>query len=158
MSGIIGGFMSTLIVTPIEYIKINKQNNIIINYNIKKMYKGFIPTICRETPGFGIYFSTYENLNSFYNKEKHYYKNFIFGGLSGLSAWIFIYPMDLVKTKIQCNNNNNNIKQIIREIYNKNGLISFYKGFHYSAIRAIPLHSGVFLGYEFCNNHINKFI
>jgi hypothetical protein len=70
-SGILGGLMSTIIVTPVEYFKINLQNkhNITI-LNIKEMYKGLIPTICRETPGFGIYFSVYNYLN--YNK--HLYK------------------------------------------------------------------------------------
>ncbi len=150
-SGIIGGFMSTLIVTPIEYFKINMQNknNIYLkNIKLKNIYKGFIPTVCRETPGFGIYFTTYNYLNNNYNYDNSYFKNFCFGGLSGLFAWIFIYPSDLVKTKLQDNNNKQNIKEIVTDIYKKNGFRGFYKGFHFAAARAIPLHAGVFLGYE----------
>ena len=69
-SGIIGGFMSTLIVTPVEYFKVNLQNKNVIdfkNIKINNIYKGFIPTVFRETPGFGIYFTTYNYLNNNYN-------------------------------------------------------------------------------------------
>ena len=92
-----------------------------------------------ETPGFGIYFTVYNHLNNNYNKDSSLLKNFIFGSLSGLSAWIFIYPSDIVKT---------NMQHIIRTIYNMGGLLNFYKGFSLAIMRAMPLHGGVFLGYE----------
>jgi hypothetical protein len=152
-SGIIGGLMSTIIVTPIEYIKINLQNKQTLrDLQIKNIYKGIIPTICREVPGFGIYFTTYNHLNT-YNYNKSLIKTFLFGGLSGLSAWIFIYPSDLIKTRIQNKDNILSIKKIIMEIYTNNGIKGFYNGFHYAAIRAIFLHGGVFLGYEICNSY-----
>ncbi len=56
--------MCTLIVTPIDRIKINLQNNTPLN-NMNNLYRGFIPTVCRETPGFGIY------LKANYNKENN---------------------------------------------------------------------------------------
>jgi solute carrier family 25 carnitine/acylcarnitine transporter 20/29 len=155
-SGIIGGFMSTLIVTPIEYIKVNLQNkNNISSLKLSNMYKGFIPTVCRETPGFGIYFTTYNYLNNNYNTQKSYINNFCYGGLSGLFAWIFIYPSDLVKTQKQNISNTKSIKEIIFDIYKKDGLKGFYKGFHYAASRAVPLHAGVFLGYELSKKYIS---
>jgi len=154
-SGIIGGFMSTLIVTPIEYVKVNLQNKTPLSaLKISNIYKGFIPTVCRETPGFGIYFTVYNYLNNNYNKSKSYINNFTYGGLSGLFAWIFIYPSDLVKTIKQDISNTKSLQQIILDIYNKNGLKGFYKGFHFAAARAVPLHSGVFLGYEISKRYI----
>ena len=99
-----------------------------------------------ETPGFGIYFTVYNYLNNNYNKDSSLLKNFIFGSLSGLSAWIFIYPSDIVKTKMQ--SSEHNMQHIIRTIYNMGGLLNFYKGFSLAIMRAMPLHGGVFLGYE----------
>jgi solute carrier family 25 carnitine/acylcarnitine transporter 20/29 len=157
-SGIIGGFMSTLIVTPIDKIKINLQNN---KKTDLRLYKGFIPTIFRETPGFGIYFSTYNYLqNKFNNKNNNIYnftKTFLFGSLSGLSAWIFIYPSDLVKTNIQYYNTN--ILKTINIIWHKKSnfkILNFYKGFNLAILRAMPLHGGVFLGYELSKNILSN--
>jgi solute carrier family 25 carnitine/acylcarnitine transporter 20/29 len=157
-SGIIGGLMSTIIVTPVEYFKINLQNKKsidIFKLNIKDVYKGIIPTIFRETPGFGIYFSVYNYLNNNYNRDQKFIKNFCYGGLSGLSAWIFIYPADLIKSKIQDTSNNKNMSTIIKNIYKNNGFFGFYNGFKYAAMRAIPLHAGVFFGYEI-SHHLIK--
>lgn len=192
-SGIIGGFMCTLIVTPIDQIKICMQNkklspipnqNLILahvnqfyygvgyipcntsninSYNlpgIRTMYRGFIPTVFRETPGFGIYFSTYNYLTNNYNMDHNMIKTFMSGAMSGLAAWTFIYPSDLVKTKMQ-SSENISIQKIITNIFSENnprsnisGLKNFYKGFSLAIMRAMPLHGGVFLGYEMSKRYI----
>jgi solute carrier family 25 carnitine/acylcarnitine transporter 20/29 len=157
VNGIIGGLMCSVIVTPIDKIKIHYQNKTVDNKNklmLKSLYRGFIPTVLRETPGFGIYFSTYNYLNNNYNDDKNLGKNFIFGSLSGLSAWLFIYPMDLIKTTIQSSNEKKEIKQVINNIYNTGGLSNFYKGFSLACMRCMPLHGGVFLGYEMSKKYL----
>jgi len=141
ISGLVGGFISTVIVTPIDRLKINYQNKTSIK--ITSLYKGFIPTIFRETPGFGIYFSTYNYLNKNYNSNNYLWNNFIFGSISGLTSWIFIYPSDLIKTKFQSSTNISLIN-VIKNI----GIFNFYRGFSLAIMRAMPLHGGVFLGYE----------
>ena len=155
INGIIGGLMCSLIVTPIDKIKIHYQNKNVDNkLMLKGLYRGFIPTVLRETPGFGIYFCTYNHLNYNYNYNKNLGKHFIFGSLSGLSAWLFIYPMDLIKTKIQSSTEKIEIKQVIKNIYNNGGLPNFYKGFSLACMRCMPLHGGVFLGYEMSKKYL----
>jgi hypothetical protein len=159
-SGIIGGFMSTLIVTPVDRLKIHYQNNKFLEkIRFNNLYKGFIPTIFRETPGFGIYFSTYNYLTTKYNPEKNsILKTFIAGSLSGFVSWIFIYPSDLIKTIYQSNNKSNmGLFDVIKYIANNNNerfliakcIKNFYRGFPLAIMRAMPLHGGVFMGYEF---------
>ena len=152
-SGIFGGGMSTILVTPIDRIKIHLQNKR-TSIPWTNLYKGFIPTFFRETPGFGIYFTSYTYLSQ-YNTNQHHGKHFVFGALSGAVAWIFIYPSDLIKTQLQASKNDT-ISSIIKRIWYENnatnrfikGSSNFYKGFHYAMMRALPLHGGVFLGYE----------
>lgn len=165
-SGFIAGFVSTLIVTPMEYLKINIQNNIKINIkqlNFKKIYTGIFPTICRESPGYGVYFVTYDYLNNNYNNNKSLTKNFIFGGITGLTSWLVIYPTDLIKTKIQHVHNKDTLLQIIKSVYNSDPnlnispikkVFNFYKGLNLALLRAIPLHAGVFLGYELSKKYL----
>jgi solute carrier family 25 carnitine/acylcarnitine transporter 20/29 len=161
LSGAISGLTASIIVSPYERIKIMKQTN--QNINIKQylnpnfMFKGLSATFTREVPGFAIYFSTYEGLkNHFYkNKEIPIISSFIFGGMSGTMAWIFIYPQDRIKTIIQSNNSTNNIITIIKNTYNNGGIKQFYKGFSFAVFRAILLHSGTFSTMELLNKHSN---
>ena len=62
--------------------------------------------------------------------------------------------MDLIKTKIQSSNEKIQIKQVINNIYNNGGLINFYKGFSLACMRCMPLHGGVFLGYEMSKKYL----
>jgi solute carrier family 25 carnitine/acylcarnitine transporter 20/29 len=160
-SGLIGGFMSTVVVTPIDRIKISYQNK--ERLNLRNLYKGFTPTIFRETPGFGIYFYTYNGLKERFNGTESAPKTFLFGAISGLSAWVFIYPSDLIKTNYQSTQNGNRtLPQTIKAIIGTNNpnnsiLKSFknlYKGFNLAIMRAMPLHGGVFLGYELAKKYI----
>ena len=150
IKGTIAGFISTLVVSPVEYIKINLQTNNKNIFNIKNVYKGWSATIFREVPGYGLYFYCYENLK---RENDKMINTFWKGSLSGLFAWTFIYPSDYVKTIVQ--NKNFTYKQSIKYILGKsNNPLHFYKGCSYALIRCIPLHGGVFLGYEFIKNNL----
>lgn len=154
LSGLIGGFISTLIVVPVDRIKILMQNKEVITKNLFKpnsLYKGFSITLFRETPGFGIYFTVYNSLTERLNKEKNLIKSFLFGSISGFTSWIFIYPSDLIKTRFQSvkANSNTSVLTVIKDIYKNYGFKGYYSGFSYAIMRAIPLHGGVFLGYEY---------
>ena len=166
LSGAISGLVASLVVTPYERIKILKQNLQVINYktlNINFLYKGFTPTFFREMPGFAIYFTTYEYLKkktfTDYNKKIDYTSSFLYGGISGVTSWIFIYPQDKIKTILQSQsgteknrNINLNIKSIINNIYTSGGIKHFYSGFGWAAARAVLLHSGTFCMMEYLNN------
>lgn len=151
-SGIIGGFISTLIVTPIDRIKIIYQNGTgaLRGIGLRSLYKGFVPTIFRETPGFGIYFYTYNVLTERYkDKEENLFRTFIFGAISGFSAWVFIYPSDLIKTNYQAQAKGLTLVDTVKTILTPQVKpMNLYKGFSLAIMRAMPLHGGVFLGYE----------
>ena len=154
LAGVVSGICCTMIVTPVEKLKIQLQNSknvsfwsMLKNENFLTFYRGWTATLFREVPGYGIYFSTYEYLKK-QTKEIKPYHSFVYGGLSGLAAWLFIYPSDPPKTLMQ--NENIGLFQAIGKIYNANGIRGFYKGFGIGLFRSIPLHGGVFLGYETC--------
>ena len=107
ISGAISGLVASLIVSPYERIKIMHQTSQPINIKSLQLFKGMGTTFTREVPGFAIYFSTYEMLKNKYfisqNREIDIMGSFLFGGMSGTMAWIFIYPQDRIKTIIQSN-------------------------------------------------------
>ena len=169
VSGALSGLVASLVVTPYERIKILRQNSQVIAFkdlNIRFLYKGFTPTFLREIPGFAIYFTTYEYLkyNTFtkYNKKIDYTMSFIYGGIAGVTSWIFIYPQDKIKTILQSQlqlhsgiekTSSNTIKNIINTIYQNGGIKQFYSGFGWAAARAVLLHSGTFCMMEYLSNN-----
>ena len=151
INGFIAGFLSTIIVTPVERLKIALQTNQSIkNVKMNTLYSGWSATVFRESLGYAIYFKTYQTLKIYNNDSK--LKTFINGSLSGMSAWMFIYPSDRVKTIVQ--NQNKKYKDVIKEIYRTEGLKGYYRGFSLALLRCIPLHGGVFLGYNLCLDYI----
>ena len=162
VSGAISGFVASLIVTPYERIKILRQNQTQFLWKecLKPnfLFKGLSATFTREVPGFAIYFSTYEFLkNKFYTSQKKdidIISSFIFGGIAGSTAWLFIYPQDRIKTIIQSNNNGKiKIMDLIKSTYKNGGIQQFYSGFSLAIARAILLHSGTFCMMEILNKN-----
>lgn len=158
ISGAISGLAASLIVSPYERIKIMKQTNQLVTFrNIISpsfLFKGLSATFTREVPGFAIYFSTYEWLkHRFYTSsgcDITIPSSFLFGGISGTMAWIFIYPQDRIKTVLQ-SSTTSSIRDIIYKTYNSGGLRHFYSGFSFAVGRAILLHSGTFCMMEILN-------
>ena len=169
MSGGLSGMCASFIVTPFERIKILLQtasapiNPTATNPatcpasapNVRSIFQGLSATFYRETPGFAIYFSTYNYLKYKYeqdNKKKLGLVNsFIYGGLAGSTSWLFIYPQDRIKTKIQAlRDTHMSFKEGFNEIVKKEGITGLYKGFSYALLRAIPLHATAFMTMEMC--------
>jgi len=162
--GMISGLISTLVVSPVEQIKIQLQTqkynsttsyfkNIINTNNYSQLYKGWSATLFREVPGYGLYFICYENIK---RENDNLFRTFCNGSLSGIFAWSFIYPADYIKTTVQ--SLNCSYKEAITGIIKKsNGNpMGFYRGCSYALLRCIPLHGGVFMGYEFTKKLLDE--
>jgi len=70
-----------------------------------------------------------------------FYSKFVLGGLSGMSAWCFVHPLDLVKNRIQmappCKAGGRPPSTIstIKEIVTKEGVTKLYSGFSAGLLR-----------------------
>ena len=166
LAGVFAGLACTSIVTPIERIKINLQHsnrqfnnsidffrNSVCKYGLRKtLYRGWTATLTREVPGYGIYFSTFDYIKkNIFNNNPNPFQTFLTGGFCGAFSWFFIYPSDVIKSRMQTDNNkfqNNGVWYCLKNSVKNEGFKIFYKGFHLSLLRAIPLHAGVFTGYE----------
>ena len=162
-AGVFSGIACTSIVTPVERVKINLQNSkseyknsaeylrqTIQKSGFRSLYRGWTSTLTREMPGYGIYFWTYESLRQRVNRDTNMaLKSFLMGGLSGAFAWLFIYPSDVIKSRLQLDGNKyTGIVDCARKSVKADGIGVFYRGFYTALLRAVPLHAGVFMGYE----------
>jgi len=162
LSGGIAGLSASFIVTPFERVKILLQTNQIITKDMitpKFLFQGWSATLYREMPGFAIYFSTYNALKKAKSgsdiSDISLIDSFTYGAIAGSTSWLFIYPQDRIKTHIQA------LKERklgfiggFNEILKDGGYKSFYRGFHFALMRAIPLHATAFMTYELCKKYL----
>ena len=120
IAGGLSGALSSFVVNPVEMMKVSRQNLQDIKFNPTR---GFVSTLCRETISCSIYFGIYHTL-----KEDYNFYPFFAGSSSGVLSWLFTYPIDVVKTRIQTNPNMN----YKTAIQNKN----FWKGLKICLTRA----------------------
>jgi len=95
-AGFLSGSISSFLINPLDIYKIKYQLQ-----NEKKkinMWRGLHITFFRESISTSLYFSSYHYFNEDYN-------SFISGGFAGILSWLITYPIDVIKTRIQSNQN-----------------------------------------------------
>lgn len=134
---------TTIILTPFDKFKIMSQHNYKFPLNFKNIlnsYKNFHVVCACEVPSTFLYFFTYRTL-----KEKQL-PIFLCGGFAGLSSWVFTYPIDTIKTRMQ-----NDSCKSIKEAFNRGKL---YNGFLICIFRSFFVNGVNFYSYE----KITKFL
>jgi len=68
------------------------------------------------------------------------------GGTAGVASWIFTVPIDVVKTRIQCDTvgKYSGAVDCFKKIYKSEGFPSFFRGLTSSLIRAFPTNAATF--------------
>lgn len=183
MAGAVAGSLSTCLITPIDVIRTRliAQDNtngykhsfqglrvILRNDGVRGLYRGLMPAIIQIAPLTGSNFTFYESFCRLFQQaldvddrtELPSYVLLVCGGLAGLSSKTLVYPLDLVKKRMQiqgfskhrrtfgqhfeCNGMIHCLRQTIRH----EGLRGIYKGFVPSILKAAFTTSFQFSIYE----------
>lgn len=145
-TGIIGAF----IITPFDYLKIQRQIHqkysyqIIKNLKIKQLYRGLTLTILRESFAIPAYFFTFDYL--YYQNNIH---PFLAGGIAGINSWLFTYPFDTLKSRRQLYHNKS-----IHELINMG---SIYNGIGITLLRGFIVNGASFYIYTIIKKNNNTF-
>ncbi|KAF9426108.1 hypothetical protein BGZ94_006939 [Podila epigama] len=81
--------------------------DVIRRFGFKGLYQGGLVTILRDAPGYGVYFLSYEGLKRFLEVPAgetggiNTWKLLFAGGVAGTLSWASIYPLDVIKTRLQ---------------------------------------------------------
>lgn len=127
--------------------------NILKNYGLQKLYMGFLPTWIREAVGLGCYFGTYEYLirKFTHNGEVSLVGSLTCGGAAGISFWLFIYPVDYIKTLLQSDSLAKPVYKGSWDCYIQNkhkGVPVFFTGFGIMAVRSLVANAVGFSCFE----------
>ncbi|KAL6605646.1 mitochondrial carrier domain-containing protein [Neocallimastix sp. 'constans'] len=150
-----GQYSTTSLQTGINIFKAN---------GIRGLYRGFLFQGFRDAIGTGSYFCAYEitkKLLTLGDRESTHVTHFFAGGFAGIASWICIFPIDLVKSKLQIDVKSKNKiyksqLQCIKQIYKTSGVRGFYHGISSCLIRAFPVHALNFVVYEHVLRLIKK--
>lgn len=122
--------------------------------------RGLVPTMLREVPGNGAYFAGYELTKQWMARSQGLASPtdlgagslMLAGGVGGASFWAFVYPMDVIKTRLQTQNVFNpqysGILDCTRKLLAEGGWRSLFRGFGPCMLRSFPANSAAFTAYE----------
>lgn len=153
--------------------------SIFSGHGISGLYRGWWCTAWREVPAFGLYFTIYDfskdQINTFFAKQagmvgreaeagyadhSHtWVASALAGGVTGASTWAVIYPLDIIKTKIQTAPidtpmQNRRMLAVGRDIVRQHGWRHLFRGLNITMIRAFPVNGIIFPVYEYILMHI----
>ncbi|OAF65980.1 Mitochondrial ornithine transporter 2 [Intoshia linei] len=77
------------------------------------------------------------------------------GGLGGVSLWVVIFPIDVVKSRIQLSITKTNPVNLALRILKNEGLFALYKGLGPTLLRTFPASGALFLAYENTKHYIS---
>jgi len=178
LGGLGAGALQSLLISPVELIKIRLQlqknighfsenkrsapmslaKNIWKNEGLRGIYRGFGITVLRDAPALALYFGTYE-----YTRERLHpgcrescqesvSTMFVAGGLAGIASWLFNYPTDVIKTRLQAQTSSSlkykGILDCTLKIIKDEGSVVLWRGLGATLVRAFVMNSAIFPAYQ----------
>ncbi len=129
---------------------------------VRSVFRGSFATLARDGPGSAAYFATYEILKKKLTPENSTELSLpailTAGGAAGVAMWVSIYPVDTVKSTLQAEAGNITLPSVIRTLYARNGIKSFFPGIGPALARAVPANAATFLGVELAHSAMHKLL
>lgn len=108
---------------------INLTKSIISEHGIRGLFNGLGPTIAREMPGYFCFFGGYEFTREMFTKPGQtkddigIFKTMIAGSVGGITLWTAIFPIDVIKSRVQITGSKDNMFKVGMDIVRKDGTI-----------------------------------
>ncbi|CAH2063379.1 unnamed protein product, partial [Iphiclides podalirius] len=144
------GSQSAIRVTPFQL-----SQQIFRRYGIQGLFRGLVPTIMREMPGYFFFFGGYEGTRELLAKSGQskedigFFKTMVAGAVGGCVLWTVIFPTDVIKSRVQISNEKQKFLTVGYEIVKKEGVLALYNGLKPTLIRTIPATATLFVVYEY---------
>lgn len=170
IGGAAAGMAQSVIAAPTERIKlllqiqddktktkfngpIDATKQLIKTHGLKSLTRGFLATVSRDAPAFGVYFASYEWMTRTMCKdgktETLSSAQLLFaGGTAGMLSWLFNYPTDIVKSRFQADSSYKSYMHCIKSTYAERGYRAFFVGLNSALIRAFPSNAATFFTVE----------
>jgi len=186
MAGAIGGLATWVVSTPTELVKCRAQistsptgasswgitKEILGTEGVRGLYFGGVVTALRDSIGYGFYFWSYElstklmmsKMKERDSKSEEAAKVLLCGGVAGIVTWASIFPLDVIKTRVQTQVFGNESTlllspdgvgrrrlgaiEVARNAYRTEGPSVFFRGLAICSVRAFIVNAAQWAVYE----------
>lgn len=176
LSGFLAAFWSSLTLCPTELVKCRLQamresytqegrkppnigpwgltKDILRQDGVPGLFRGLTATFTREMPGYFFFFLAYEATREMLRPvgktkdEIGPLRTVVAGGMAGIALWTIIFPADVVKSRLQVSGATTPMLVLMKEIYQKEGVMMLYSGLGPTLLRTFPATGALFLAYE----------
>jgi len=167
LAGAASGVTGSLVYSPIDLIKVRTQMSMERGHQrkkplqiIKQIYteeglggftRGLGATILREVPSMALYFGLYTSLKQLLTPSNGHipvWGQILAGGTAGAMSWASIYPIDVVKTRLQTTSEFSNVRTCVTLMLQREGVGSFFQGLSPCLVRSFPVNATIFFVYE----------
>jgi solute carrier family 25 carnitine/acylcarnitine transporter 20/29 len=205
IAGAIGGLATWVVSTPTEVVKCQAQmasspssslsrsginswgitRQIFRTEGVRGFYQGGVVTALRDSIGYGFYFWSYELFSRFLEaqmKEREMGSNgqeaakvLLCGGLAGVVTWASVFPLDVIKTRVQTQDlgrggenaallgtgvgverNRLGAVEIARQAYRNEGVGVFFRGLGVCSVRAFVVNAVQWAVYEWIMRELDR--
>uniref|UniRef100_A0A915PD55 Mitochondrial ornithine transporter 1 n=1 Tax=Setaria digitata TaxID=48799 RepID=A0A915PD55_9BILA len=173
VSGSLASIFAAIVLCPTELVKCKLQaqreafpellgqttplsvcRDIFRIHGLRGFYTGMLATLCREMPGYFLFFGAYE-LSRFYftpegkvKSEIGIARTALSGGIGGVALWTAVYPIDLVKSRMQIAGSGSFINSFYNIVRNE-GVRALYNGLTLTLVRGFWATGCLFVSYEY---------
>ncbi|KAI8956566.1 solute carrier family 25 member 45 [Daldinia sp. FL1419] len=184
-AGAVGGLATWAVSTPTELIKCRAQLSsppasswsiarqiFKSEGGIRGLYFGGIVTALRDSIGYGFYFWSYELSSKWVESRRQNASDFsqdaakvlLCGGLAGIVTWVSIFPLDVIKTRVQeqtldttkapllgsspSSQRRLGAMETARAVYREEGARVFFRGLTVCSVRAFIVNAVQWAVYE----------
>ncbi|KAJ7028511.1 mitochondrial carrier domain-containing protein [Mycena alexandri] len=189
-AGVLAGLANGFVSGPVEHIRIRLQTQsptspppapyagplsairkIHAAHGLAGVFKGQNVTFVREAAGYGVYFLAYEKLvqrelrlhPGMKREELSPAKAVLFGAAAGYALWAIIYPIDMIKSRMQTDGFTPATGQkyksaidCVRTVWRTEGVAAFTRGLTPTLIRSPFANGATFLGFEMASRVLNS--
>ncbi|XP_011499084.1 PREDICTED: mitochondrial coenzyme A transporter SLC25A42 [Ceratosolen solmsi marchali] len=171
-AGAIAGGAAKTSIAPLDRTKINFQTSqqpfstkAVLDFLIKSyqkdgllsLWRGNSATMVRIVPYAAIQFTAYEQWKRILKVDETDVgdeRRFIAGAIAGLISQAMTYPLDLARAQMAVTQKDEykTLRQVFTQIYKKDGLVAFYRGFTPTILGVVPYAGCSFFFYDTLKN------
>ncbi|OQS02069.1 Mitochondrial Carrier (MC) Family [Thraustotheca clavata] len=167
--GSAAAIFSATAITPAEVIKCRLQSDhgtkslgvrhciemVVQENGLRGLMAGLPAVLLRDVPFNFCFFGAYDAYTSLIlqyqekesKRELHPLAVLAAGGFAGATGWSIVFPVDVVKSRMQVGNNVS-FRKAALGVWNQHGIHGFFRGWSAAVLRSFPANGCLFLGVE----------